>query len=329
MYARCIHTISRQRRHYAPSRKETKTAKHMKKILLSALLLAGMATNAGAQLLYKISGNGLTAPSYVIGTHHLANVSFVDKIPGVKDALTATEQVYGELNMNLMSNTDTIAAFTKKLMLPEGKSLKTVLNDTQYKKLDAFLKEFMGVGLGSPIVFNQFGKMTPAYLTFQLQALIFLQHHMGDFDPSSTFDQYFQAQAKKNNEPVGGLETYAFQANLIAGEPMDRQVTGLMCLIDNVQATSTLLDEMTDAYYAQNIEGVKTAMDKQINADCGSTPEEKAAIIDNRNADWANRMPAIMQDKPTFFAVGAGHLAGEKGLLQLLTNAGYTVEAVK
>lgn len=301
----------------------------MKKILLSVLLLAGMATNAGAQLLYKISGNGLTAPSYVIGTHHLANVSFVEKIPGVKDALTATSQVYGELNMDLMSNADTIAAFTKKMMLPEGQSLKTVLNDAQYKRLDGFLKEFMGVGLGSPIVFNQFGKMSPSYLTSQLQALIFLQHHMGDFDPSSTFDQYFQAQAKKNNEPVGGLETYAFQAGLIAGEPMDRQVTGLMCLIDNVQTASDLLDEMTDAYYAQNIEAVKTAMDKQISADCASTPEEKAAMIDNRNADWANRMPAIMQDKPTFFAVGVGHLPGEKGLLQLLTNAGYTVEAVK
>ena len=54
-----------------------------------------------------------------------------------------------------------------------------------------------------------------------------------------------------------------------------------------------------------------------------------ALLIDNRNADWAAKMPAIMAAKPTFFAVGAGHLAGPKGVLQLLKDAGYTVEAVK
>ena len=49
----------------------------------------------------------------------------------------------------------------------------------------------------------------------------------------------------------------------------------------------------------------------------------------NRNADWVAKMPAIMSDKPTFFAVGAGHLPGEKGVLNLLKLAGYEVEAVK
>ena len=58
-------------------------------------------------------------------------------------------------------------------------------------------------------------------------------------------------------------------------------------------------------------------------------PEELAQLIDNRNADWAKKMPAIMAAKPTFFVVGAGHLPGAKGVLQLLKDAGYTVEAVK
>ena len=52
-------------------------------------------------------------------------------------------------------------------------------------------------------------------------------------------------------------------------------------------------------------------------------------MIENRKNAWMAKLPAIMADKPTFFAVGAIHLAGEKGLIQLLKNAGYTVEGIK
>lgn len=301
----------------------------MKKILLSLLLLAGMATGASAQLLYKISDNGLEKPSYIIGTHHLANKSFVEKIAGVKDALTVTDQVYGELNFDDVAKTDSVKALQQAMYLSDGQTLKSVLTAEQYKKLDNFLKNFMGVGLSHPMVDAQYGKMSPAALTAQFQVLIFLQHHMGDFDPSSTFDQYFHAQAKKNNEPVGGLETISFQAGLLYGQPLKRQIEQLMCLLDHVDAVSDQMDELTNAYYAQDIVRMKKAMDEKMNNACDATEEETAALIDNRNADWAQKMPAIMADKPTFFVVGAGHLAGDKGVLQLLKNAGYTVEAVQ
>jgi uncharacterized protein YbaP (TraB family) len=66
-----------------------------------------------------------------------------------------------------------------------------------------------------------------------------------------------------------------------------------------------------------------------LNNSCDDTPEEKADLIDNRNADWVTKMPTIMEAQPTFFAVGAAHLVGEKGVLNLLRKAGYQVEGVK
>ena len=89
------------------------------------------------------------------------------------------------------------------------------------------------------------------------------------------------------------------------------------------------MEKITEAFYAQNLDGMKAAMDMKLGNTCDATPEEMALLIDNRNADWAAKMPAIMAAKATFFAVGAGHLAGPKGVLQLLKDAGYTVEAVK
>lgn len=302
----------------------------IKRFIAAALVAVFTVAGANAQLLYKISGKDLTAPSYIIGTHHLANVGFVNKIAGVKDALTSTEQVYGEVRWDDMTNPDSLKAVQAAMMLPDGQSLKTVLSAEQYKKLDAVITQMMGVGLSNPQVGAQMGKMSPAALSTQLQVLMFMQKHMGEYDPSSTFDQYFQAQAKHNNEPVGGLETLAFQTNLLyKGSDMKRQVEQLMCLLDNQEFYEQMMESMTDAFYAQDLDALKAAMDKKLGGTCDSTPEELAQLIDNRNADWAKKMPAIMADKPTFFAVGAGHLPGAKGVLQLLKDAGYTVEAVK
>ena len=278
------------------------------------------------QLLYKISGNGLEKPSYIIGTHHLANVGFVEKINGVKEALTETDQVYGELKWDALTNPDTLQIMQQKMTLPEGKTLKDILSADQYKRLDAFMTAKLGAGMSNPMVASQMAKLTPMALVTQFQVLLYMMNHMGEFDPTSTFDQYFQAQAEKNNLPCGGLETVSFQAEVLYGTPMERQVENLMCLVDNQEFTSQMMEEMSKAFYAQDLDALKKAMDVKLGTSCDSTPEEEAALIDNRNADWLTKMPAIMQAKPTFFAVGAGHLPGEKGLLQLLRNAGYTVE---
>lgn len=302
----------------------------MKKLATLLILALLTAAEAGAQVLYKVSGNGLEKASYVIGTFHLANTSFVNEIAGVKDALTATDQVYGELKWDDLTNMDSLMVMQKKMLLPEGQTLKTVLNAEQYNKLDAFVKKTMGVGLSNQQIFAQLGKATPGTLATQFQVLLYMQAHMGEFDPTNTFDQYFQAQAKKNNEPTGGLETMAFQGDLLyASTPMERQVTQLMCLLDNEKYYTDLMDRMAKAYYSQDLNKLKEVMDEKLSATCDATPEEQTALIDNRNADWARKMPAIMAAKPTLFVVGAGHLPGEKGLLTLLKGAGYTVESVK
>lgn len=302
----------------------------MRKIIITAMTAVMAITGASAQLLYRISGKDLTKPSYVIGTHHLANVGFAEKVPGLKDALTETEQVYGELKWDDLTNPDSMRIMKESMMLKDGKTLKDVLSAEAYKKVDNYLKKTMGVGLSHPQVSAQMGKLTPAALTNQLTVLMYMQRHMGEFDPTSTFDQYFQAQAQKNNEPVGGLETISFQKGIVFNsKTIDRQAEELICLIDHEELNADLMDEMTEAFYAQNLDALKKVMDTKINDKCDPTPEESARLIDNRNADWAAKMPDIMKARPTFFAVGAGHLPGDKGLLKLLRDAGYTVEAVK
>jgi len=156
-----------------------------------------------------------------------------------------------------------------------------------------------------------------------------MKKHDG-FNPQATFDGYFQQVAQQQGKGVGGLETVDFQVGvLFHGQSLERQKELLMCLVDNKEHTELMAEQLVEAFFKQDLVGVKAVMDEKEQTKCDSTPEEEDALIYNRNANWAKLMPQIMADKATFFAVGAGHLPGEKGVLQLLKNAGYMIEGVK
>lgn len=299
----------------------------MKKIISTLLLAISAFLCADAQTVYIVKGKDIK-PSAIIGTFHLASGSYAANSNAMKQAFEMAEQVYGEVITEHMTHRDTLMWLQGKMMMDGGKTLKTVLSEEQFNKLNTHLTKMMGVGLDNPIVMQQMGAMKPAALTQQMQILGYLAAHPGEFDPTNTIDLYFQTQAKANNMPVGGLETVAFQTEMMFGMPLDRQITQLMCLVDNPEYYNDLMERMAKAYFAQDINGLKDIMDESLSTTCDATPEEKARLITDRNKRWVTLMPAIMKDRATLFVVGAGHLPGEEGVLQLLRKAGYEVTAV-
>lgn len=301
----------------------------MKKISIITMLLVAVFMSANAQLLYKISGKGLAKPSYIVGTYHLAPVAFVDSIPGLRDAMAQTEQVCGELDMKQMTDQAEMQKMMQAMMLPEGTTLKTLLTDDEMTRLNAYMTKLMGVDMTNPMVEGQMGKMTPQALNTQFTLMMYMRHTPG-FDPNNLFDGYFQKAATESGKSVSGLETMDFQIKtLFKGTPLERQKQLLMCLVDNAAYHEDATMRLTKAFTSQDLAKIEELIDEKQNDACDATPEENAAMIDNRNADWLTKMPAMMSGKSTLFAVGAAHLVGEKGVLALLRNAGYTVEAVK
>ena len=299
------------------------------KLLMLLALLLSFFMNGNAQLLYKISGNGLTKSSYIIGTYHLAPVSFVDSIPGLKEALDASEQVYGELDMTDLTSPENIQKVQASMMLPEGTTISSLLTAEEMERLNAVLKELMGMDMTNPLVKQQLDGLTPMVLQTQLTLLIYMKKHAG-FNPQAPFDGYFQQVAQQQGKAVGGLETLDFQMKILYnGQPLERQKELLMCLVDDKEHMELMAEQLVKAFFAQDLEGMKAVMDEKQQTRCDSSPEEEYQIIYNRNANWAVLMPDIMAAKPTLFAVGAGHLPGEKGVLKLLQNAGFIIEEVK
>ena len=301
----------------------------MKKIVLLGLVgLMGLMGNvAQGQLLYRISGKDLKQPSYIVGTYHLAPSSFVDSIPGAREAFAAVEQVYGEVDMVESLKPENAAKMQEAMMLPEGTTLSSLLDRDQMDRLNVVLREVMGVDMNNEAVAAQLDKLSPSVLSAQITLLMYMKNAQS-LDLNAMIDTYFQREAVKLGKGVGGLESADFQMEVLYGASLEEQVKSLMCFVDNFQDGVEMADFITAAYFAQDLEQLEELNLEEQEGDC-SDPEDNEKLLYGRNASWVKLMPAIMSDKPTLFVVGAFHLCGERGVLKMLEDEGYKIEAVK
>ena len=301
----------------------------MKKIFLSLILAIVSTVVCNAQLLYKISHKNLEKPSYIVGTYHLAPATFIDSIPGAKAVLDAVDVVCGEVVMSEMESRENQKKVQAAIMLPDGKSLTDVFTADEMQRLNAYMDKLLGMNLNNPILKSQMGKMTPMALSTQLQLVQYMKV-TPNFNPMKLIDAHFQNVAKKAGKSVTGLETVDFQIEtLYKGATIERQKQQLLCMVDNDEYYALQMKELSAAYFAQDIQALWNVTEEKMGNQCDTTPQEEEALIYGRNAAWAEKMPVMMGEASTLFVVGAAHLPGEKGVLELLKAKGYAVEAVK
>ena len=101
------------------------------KSFIGAVLFICVAFSANAQLLWKVSGNGLNQPSYIIGTHHLAPFSIMDSIAGLKKAMNEPQQVYGEMKMSEMQSPATMEVIPRRTLSFLRKTLRLLINSAK------------------------------------------------------------------------------------------------------------------------------------------------------------------------------------------------------
>lgn len=274
-------------------------------------------------LLWKVSGNGLEKPSYILGTHHLAHVSFVDSIPGLKAVIDNTEQTVGELLMS-----DQAAMQTKiqeGAMMPAGESYKNMLSAEDYAKLDKGLKDLFSVGL------DQFGQLKPGMISMLYTITLYTKFYPG-FNPVSheAIDAYVQRIAKEQNKSVLGLETVEDQITaLFDSEPLKDQAITLACVVGQGESMKESLDKLNDYYRKGALSKMYDLAFNDPDDTCRSSQKYLNALNKDRNDKWMLKLPQIMKDKSSLIAVGALHLAQKDGILHQLAEMGYNIEAVK
>lgn len=284
----------------------------MKKFVLSLTLLCVGVLGIQAQLLYKVSKDSVDQkPSYIVASHRLLNpMGTITQVGELRNALTNTDQIYFEVNKGAYAN-----SLNDAKKLENGKKLLSLLTPAQQTKLNAFLKKYMEVDFRSSYVQKKYGDLTPAALQEDLEQLLFVANHMGQYDPTHTFDQYFEAQAKANNETIGGLSDIDSYINATYKKDLKEQTAKLVSFLENESTELAKLNKAVDAYGAKDLDVVSQAAADQV---------DKALLN-----TWTEKIKTVMAEKPTFFVIDAANLGGQEGILQQLRQAGYTVEGLK
>jgi len=287
----------------------------MKKIILALACLL-LLTNAYAQknnsLLWKISGNGLKAPSYLFGTYHLAGKNLVDSLPEIKTCFNTCKTVVGEVIVDSTITTKLMSY----MMAPDSATLDKIFSPADYALIDTCINQLMDADMAG---FNHF---KPTAIAIILTVII-APNTTSPANPA--LDAYFQQEGKRRNDEVIGLETAQQQAEMLFNTPMADQKKQLLAFVkkkDHLKAEAIKGYKM---YLNQDLDGIAKSFDD--NEDF--TPGQTERLLKERNLNWMTRLPTIMQKQPTFIAVGAGHLVGQYGLINQLRLKGYTVKPVK
>lgn len=285
-----------------------------KKTILLTFIVFIFALSAHAQLLWKVSGNGLLKPSYLFGTHHLIEKEQIKNFDNIIALVGQTDAVVGEMDMSNML--DLQIKMMKGVMMKDT-TLKDLLSEADYTLVDNEFKKLMGISL------NKLGKMKPMMLSTMYALLTYTKINNLKKQPEAV-DVLFQKKAKKEKKAVIGLETVEQQIDIMFNSiSLQRQAEQLVKGVKEKDRGVELLKKLNVAYLAGDLVSIE-GLNKEDN---DMTAEEKTIMIENRNNNWIKQLATLLPGKSCFIAVGCMHLVGETGLINQLKKAGYQVEA--
>jgi len=255
-------------------------------------------TNA---LLWEISGNSLKQPSYLFGTIHMI----------CKEDFTFSElkQVYLELDMDDPKLQPVMMGL---MQLPGNESLRNKLGENNFNKLDSFLKKQTNMNLA---VFDRFKPM---------MVMSLLAQRILSCAAMESYEMNFVKMASEQKKELLGLERVEDQVAVFDAIPDSLEIRSIMNMVNDFESQKKEFTRMSSLYKAQNLDSLYQLL--------VASPEmmgSQELLLDRRNRNWIPIMESAMKKSSTFFAVGAGHLAGSQGVLELLRKQGYKVKPIQ
>ncbi len=266
-------------------------------------------------LLWKIEGNGVKEPSYLYGTMHIIPKGKLNIRPQVDAALAKSNFIVFEIDIKEMTNLRAQFALLGKIFMSGGMTLRDLLQPEEYAYVRTYLDDS-----GLPITMVE--RMKPLFISsFVSQS----KDESGSKAKTVSVEMELWKKAKKLKLRSSGLETTDYQISLFDKIPYKQQAEMLVESLRSLSKDSPQGDELSTLVKIYNDEDIQMMHDMM--EDQGMKGFEDLLLY-QRNANWIQPMSDIMRNQPAFFAVGAGHLGGAKGVIALLRKAGFKVEPI-
>ncbi|MBB1150802.1 TraB/GumN family protein [Myroides sp. NP-2] len=253
--------------------------------------------------LWEISGNGLKESSYLLGTFHLLCETDLQVSEKVLTAIEAVEQIALEVNL-----VDPNELLSLQDLLVSSTTLSSQLSESEQIEFRTLLQSKYGMDASDV-------DHMPPFLLMGMLATKNIPCAMAGYDMA-----ILQLGLDKNKN-ILGLERFKDQIDLTNRIYSAKEVLAQLKEKENAAMD---FESMVNAFNQEDIEALyRIVIDPK-----SLSSEGKRLLLDNRNRMWIEKMVHIMPTASTLFAVGAGHLAGEAGVIALLTEKGFTVQAI-
>jgi hypothetical protein len=283
-------------------------------LFLNSAVISGqtktVSENSG--LLYEISGKNLKKPSYLFGTIHLICQKDMFSQEKLKTYLDQTQQLMLEFDMD---DPAAMQQAAKLAIMPGGKSVKDFVKPEEYAKIDELFKNYVGISFDG---LQNFKPMTS-------QTFLLTSPKVLGCQPPVIYDNFLAQTATSQKMPVIGLETIEDQIAAIDSQSLEEQIKSLKETATNPEKGFGDFKTLYKTYLTQNSDDLYNLIATQFKAYNLS----QTKMLDNRNLNWIPVIEKNIAEKPSFIAVGSGHLGGEKGVVKLLRAKGYKVTPIK
>lgn len=284
-------------------------------IFFSENILFAQAPNADENaLLWKITGKGLKAPSYLYGTIHIIPKKDFFLTDSTISALNQADNVAFEFNLKKELKLLPQIRLMFKMKMRNDTTLSMLLSEEDYAIVRHAVEK----------------KRLPMRLIERVKPMFISDIVSSDFtankDAMTSYEMEFLARAKKQDKKISGLETARYQIGVFDKIPYGIQAQMLVEELKKNDQSDKEYKRLVRLYKRQDLEMLgKMVIGDEENSENGFND----ALLDTRNRNWIPVMERLMKKHKMFFAVGAAHLIGEKGVVSLLRKQGYTVTAIK
>ena len=284
----------------------------MNKCLLAFITVTVFAFNLQAQvpkektLLWEVSGKGITKPSWLFGTIHLMCSDQLKMPKTVEEKFNTSRSLFLEIKMD---DPDMMKEMMMGMQMKDSSTLENLMGN----KFDSVSHIFQTT-TGLPL------KMLNTAKPFMLISMLYPS--LLACTPAS-WESIFEKMAQDKGIEIQGLEKLQDQMDIFDKIPYKVQSDMFVKMILNIDSSKKDFNEMLDVYKNKDINQLNVLTNKE--EDFGKYTD---ILLDNRNHNWIPVIGEQAKKMPTFFAFGAGHLGGEKGVINLLRKAGFTVSPV-
>ena len=287
----------------------------MKRLLFSAIWLTYV-LGCQAQVLYRISGNSVTAPSYILATTRMVDMTFIDTIPNAFKCFSNCNKVVTEF---AMQDYEALAALRQAAILPDSVRLSNFYTTEQYQEIDDALRINLGMGL------DKLGRMKPSYLTEMLRNE--LMKKWMNYDEERSMETFFEKVASQSDIPIYGLDNVGETMYMLFDrEPFQWQCEELYKVIEYPEKEVRQERSLREMYLYGRLTDMAYLVKSPDNLTSLSFSDYK--IYSQRNKVWVKRLAPYLKEGKAFITLNAVYLGGEEGLLAQLKAAGYRVKAV-